>query len=342
VSGVILGIRYFKGTENVGEHVGSLWTADGQRLASAVFASESPSGWQEVRFPAPVPIQANTTYVGSYHTDVGFYAANRSYFDVALTRGPLTALPDGDGGNGVFRYGASAFPDQAYFASNYWVDVVFDSAADLTPPAIGDVRVTDIGDAAATIRWRTDEPADSVVDFGATPAYGGVAAPDGGLVTDHAVRLTGLAPNAGYHARSRSRDAAGNLAQSPDFTFTTAGVPPAPPPAQACIPRPNVATSLVRDGPERLRVTIAAHTTATTPDNRLAGIRFLPGVNALVDVGGQVGRTGGFTVAFPDGPRQTDFYVRRATPGQPVTLPLVVIDSCGEFRTFVGGGVNAF
>ncbi|WP_206750823.1 Ig-like domain-containing protein, partial [Cryobacterium cryoconiti] len=27
--------------------------------------------------------------------------------------------------NGVYKYGASAFPEQTYAASNYWVDVVF-------------------------------------------------------------------------------------------------------------------------------------------------------------------------------------------------------------------------
>jgi hypothetical protein len=40
--------------------------------------------------------------------------------------GPLHALANGvDGGNGVYLYGAAAFPTQTYRASNYWVDVLF-------------------------------------------------------------------------------------------------------------------------------------------------------------------------------------------------------------------------
>src|SRR5262249_27253007 len=41
--------------------------------------------------------------------------------------------------NGVYKYGAaSAFPDQTFNASNYWVDVVFADtvAPDTTPPTV--------------------------------------------------------------------------------------------------------------------------------------------------------------------------------------------------------------
>ena len=38
----------------------------GQLLASAPFTNETASGWQQVNFPAPVNIAANTTYVASY------------------------------------------------------------------------------------------------------------------------------------------------------------------------------------------------------------------------------------------------------------------------------------
>jgi hypothetical protein len=342
IRGHVFGVRFYKGADNVGSHLGSLWTADGQRLASAEFVGESPTGWQEVRFSTPVAISENTTYIASYHTDVGFYAVSRPYFTAPVSRGPLTALADGDGGNGVFRYGASAFPNLNYQASNYWVDVVFDTTMDVVPPAIGDIRVTDVDASGATIRWRTDEPADSQVEYGPTPGYGQATPLDRALVTDHAVRISGLAPNTGYHARVRSRDGAGNLGGSPGFTFGTAAPPPPPLPPQACIPRPNVAISVGRDGPGRLRVTVTARSSSTTPNNRLVGIRFWPGSNALVDIGGQVGRSGGFTVALTDRPLETVFFVRQAQAGQATTQQLVVIDDCGEFPSMVGGGVAAF
>ena len=41
------------------------------------------------------------------------------------------------------------------------------------------------------------------------------------MVTSHSVTLTGLAASTPYHYRVKSRDAAGNLATSGDFTFTT-------------------------------------------------------------------------------------------------------------------------
>ena len=42
------------------------------------------------------------------------------------------------------------------------------------------------------------------------------------MVTSHSASLSGLAANTLYHYRVKSRDAAGNLATSGDFTFTTA------------------------------------------------------------------------------------------------------------------------
>jgi hypothetical protein len=119
---------------------------------------------------------------------------------------------------------------------------------------------------------------------------------------------------------------------------------PVTPPASAarCAPRPSNQVAVVRDGPERLRVTIAAGTLPATPVNALREVRFGPAQNALIDVpDGPSGSTGGFTVRPPDGARLT-FYVRRASPGGAATVPLILIDECGEYRTFVGGGAGAF
>jgi hypothetical protein len=130
VAGAISGIRFYKGPQNTGSHVGSLWTATGQRLASVTFANETASGWQQATFSSPVSIAAGTTYIASYHAPVGKYSVNENYFTTAVTNGPLEALASGtSGGNGVYAYGAStAFPTNTFNASNYWVDVVFNSA----------------------------------------------------------------------------------------------------------------------------------------------------------------------------------------------------------------------
>ncbi|MEV0231188.1 DUF4082 domain-containing protein [Nonomuraea sp. NPDC050786] len=126
-SGLVRGIRFYKGPQNTGTHTGSLWTTDGQLLASATFTNESASGWQQVAFSTPVAINANTTYIASYHTPTGFFSVNRPFFTTQYVRNPLIALADGaSGGNGVFTYGAtSSFPTSTYNSSNYWVDLVF-------------------------------------------------------------------------------------------------------------------------------------------------------------------------------------------------------------------------
>jgi hypothetical protein len=127
VPGTITGVRFYKGATNTGTHVGRLWTSSGTLLATVTFTNETASGWQQMSFASPVPIEANTTYVVSYHTTVGHYAANNNYFGTAVVNGPLTAPADGAaGGNGVYIYGAGGFPTQTFQATNYWVDVVFE------------------------------------------------------------------------------------------------------------------------------------------------------------------------------------------------------------------------
>jgi hypothetical protein len=67
-SGSVTGVRFWKDSINTGTHIGSLWGSTGQLLASATFANETASGWQEVLFSQPVQITAGTTYVASYTT----------------------------------------------------------------------------------------------------------------------------------------------------------------------------------------------------------------------------------------------------------------------------------
>ena len=131
VAGTIAGVRFYKGSADTGQHVGNLWSRSGQLLASVVFTNETTSGWQEARFATPVAIAANTTYVISYHTNVGRHGYTRNYFTSPGTNtAPVRALADSeDGGNGVYRYGGtSGFPSSTYLSTNYWVDVVFTTA----------------------------------------------------------------------------------------------------------------------------------------------------------------------------------------------------------------------
>jgi hypothetical protein len=121
-AGTITGVRFYKGPQNTGTHVGNLWSA-GTLLATAVFANETASGWQQVTFSSPVTLIPGTTYVASYHTTTGFYSADGGYFATAVTNESLTAPA---GNNGVYAYGSSSiFPTGTWNSTNYWVDVVF-------------------------------------------------------------------------------------------------------------------------------------------------------------------------------------------------------------------------
>ena len=131
VAGTIIAVRFYKGTLDTGVHTGELWTGTGQLLATVTFTNESASGWQQANFSTPVTIAANTTYIVSYHTTAAYIAYTPGTFSsIGITSGPLEALGNGvDGGNGVYTYGASAFPGLYNGqAPNYWVDVVFDPA----------------------------------------------------------------------------------------------------------------------------------------------------------------------------------------------------------------------
>jgi Domain of unknown function (DUF4082)/Putative Ig domain len=132
VNGTVTGVRFYKGAANKGTHVGTLWSSAGVALATATFSGESASGWQEVRFSAPVAIAANTTYVASYHARNGYYSADANFFSTAgVDAPPLHALQNG----GVYAYGGnSVFPNKTWNGTNYWVDVVFQ--ADVTSAAI--------------------------------------------------------------------------------------------------------------------------------------------------------------------------------------------------------------
>jgi len=92
---------------------------------------------------------------------------------------------------------------------------------DTTPPVISDESASDVTDTSATISWITDEPSTSQVEYWP----GSLSELDATLVTSHSVTLTDLTPETTYHYKVKSADAAGNLAVSDEYTFTTLAAP---------------------------------------------------------------------------------------------------------------------
>ncbi|MBP6963463.1 MAG: fibronectin type III domain-containing protein [Armatimonadetes bacterium] len=95
---------------------------------------------------------------------------------------------------------------------------------DETAPVISEVSVSQNMN-SAIIRWRTDEPATSRVDYGTTTAYGEYRE-SGDLVKIHSVTLTDLLADTLYHFRITCSDDAGNTAISGDYTFRTSLMEP--------------------------------------------------------------------------------------------------------------------
>jgi hypothetical protein len=153
IRGDITSVRFYKAAANTGAHIGDLWTTNGILLATALFTGETDSGWQQVDFASPVPINSNAVYVAAYHCNNGHYSEDDNYFSTTgVDHPPLHILANGmAGGNGVYAYGATnTFPNQTYNAANYWVDVVFINPLTAIPPVIESITLSN---GFVTVKW---------------------------------------------------------------------------------------------------------------------------------------------------------------------------------------------
>ncbi len=116
---------------------------------------------------------------------------------------------------------------------------------------------------------------------------------------------------------------------TPTATPTTTGSP-----VLSCMPRPRVVVSVAPSGLNQFTATVQASGAASV----LQELRFGAAANATISAGASSG-TGGFTATLPAGSTSATFTVRRTQAGQPVHVPLVVVDSCGLWPTFVGAGI---
>lgn len=121
VPGKVTAIKFYKGSQNTGTHVGSLWTASGTLLGQVTFTNETASGWQTATLATPVDVVPGTTYVVSYHAPNGLYAMDLGGLVPPYNRPPLHVPANG----GAYAYGSGGFPDQTS-GNRYSVDVVFD------------------------------------------------------------------------------------------------------------------------------------------------------------------------------------------------------------------------
>jgi len=94
---------------------------------------------------------------------------------------------------------------------------------DITPPIITNITITNITGNSVTIKWNTDEVADSLVKYGEAPGVYTYSKSASLYVKNHTITLTGLSSYTIYYFIVNSTDRSGNSAESSEYSFTTSG-----------------------------------------------------------------------------------------------------------------------
>jgi hypothetical protein len=158
-------------------------------------------------------LTANTTYTGSSGVNAGFLV---QAYDTA----------------GHYSAGSSRLS----------VTTSGTSGGDTTPPNMSNVYSSGITTTQVTINWTTNEPSNSVVNYGTSMAYGTLAT-NNTMVTTHAVTITNLTPGTTYMYEVRSTDAAGNTGTTGENAFTTTTASDTTAPTISGVTSSNVTTS---------------------------------------------------------------------------------------------------
>lgn len=312
--GYINGIRFYKGTNNTGTHVASLWTSTGTLMAQGTFTNETSTGWQTYTFPTPVAIFANTTYVASYHAPNGGYAADAGYFTQPDDVWPLHGS---SGSNGVFAYaGSSMFPNQTFNATNYYVDVIYNNnnANTLAPlvtgvsPVPGATRIPFSTPIVASFNKNVVASSIkfSVVDSSNNSVAGTVSYSSATLAATFTTSST-LAGGTAYTATvSGATDSSGNVMASPySWSFTTMSCP--------CTIWPASATPATANASDGNAAELGVKFTADV-NGYINGVRFYKGssntgthVGDLWSTSGQLLASATFTGETASGWQQVSF-----------------------------------
>src|SRR5882672_3696333 len=153
------------------------------------------------------------------------YGTTSSHGQTTFNSAPVTAHTvslSGLSANTIYHYSVKSTDTGNNLGAS--PDFTFTTAG---PPVISAVAAASVTSLGATITWTTDKPADSQVEYGISMSYGSPPAVNSTRVTAHSQVLSGLLPGTTYNYRVKSQDAAGNLATSGNYAFTTvAALPP--------------------------------------------------------------------------------------------------------------------
>jgi fibronectin type 3 domain-containing protein/lysophospholipase L1-like esterase len=248
--GFITAVRFYKGPDNAGPHEARLWrafsendssqwqpfwtTMSAELLANGTMSNETPSGWQEVVFETPVPVQANALYFATYYAPFGRYAADAGYFrDQEIVHSPVRLPSQGSiHGNGFIHANGPGLPAPAPQSdTNYWVDVVFTPSV---PAAPASVTATAVSSTQINVTWSGTANATGYRVERSTNSntWSGVATTAADVTT---YNDTGLAASSTYYYRVLATGAGGDSSPSAVVSATTQAPPVTTPPAPASL-----------------------------------------------------------------------------------------------------------
>ena len=207
-------------------HVEGANVPAGPQGFAVVAVADLDLGYGDIRLDKKVYSESDTIRIEVHDANAGAPVIANVRSTVEGTPEPVT-LPETAPGSGVWRGQINtAFGDPAadgilqvseggsieavYSDTNPAHDAVATATVDASAPSISNVRAEGITNAGATIKWTTNEPANSRVWYGTNPASLGGPATDTGLVTSHALPIVGLLTDTLYYYDVESADQLGH------------------------------------------------------------------------------------------------------------------------------------
>jgi len=185
-----------------------------------------------VNLSSAITVTPGNDYVASVFSPTGFYSSTLNSFGGGLDRTPLLVLSDFDAsppGNGVFiQNPTSAFPNSAFSASNYWVDVEYTPTFPL-PVLLSDLKTTTSNNDVA-VSWKTSsetnnrgfeiQRSNNNLDWYAVSFVNGAG--ESTITRNYSYTDKGLAPGL-YYYRLKQLDNDGKFKNSSVVTATVSG-----------------------------------------------------------------------------------------------------------------------
>jgi hypothetical protein len=187
----------------------------------AVFNIEAPPGVLNPEFTSPPTAEAQLNQAFYYRAEAT--NPNNTYLNFQYSNLPDWLVANGPEISGV-PYQTGTFLVGIIVTDNEGGSdcmTLTITAVDQEELAISEVRADPVTFDSATISWRTNRPATSVVEYGKTTTYNKIVV-NYDLDQNHTLTLHGLTPSTTYHYRVKSEDPYDQeIAVSSDHVFTT-------------------------------------------------------------------------------------------------------------------------